>query len=243
MGGVAILPRDRLAWIRQMAEDRELSHVAFRVAVLIGGYFNSKTGKTHVGLQRVADDLGIGRATVARALDELSDRPERPRRRAGRGHLRITSGGGRHLANEYQMILKTVSQVRPFCEPETVSNRAGNSLTRETPTLTSPSEKNSTRAPTRARGPRTAEHDAPPKVGDREGAVGIEIKPGTPEFAALLLHFEATGQGGKASLMRAAELQRRSYFARSEWVAAALPRPPLRVVASATGPPGGGSKV
>jgi hypothetical protein len=107
---IMIMPRDRLAWHKQMCEDRELSHVAFRVSVCISGYFNSQTGRTFVGYDRIADDLGIDRATVHRAVQQLRSKSDK--NPAGRGHLDVTSGGGRHVANEYRMILKTVAPER-----------------------------------------------------------------------------------------------------------------------------------
>jgi hypothetical protein len=152
---IMIMPRDRLAWHKQMCEDRELSHVAFRVSVCISGYFNSQTGRTFVGYDRIADDLGIDRATVHRAVQQLRSKSDK--NPAGRGHLDVTSGGGRHVANEYRMILKTVAPerrndgdtvapARRNADANTVANDAQNRRTGATTTLTSPSEKNSSRA-------------------------------------------------------------------------------------------------
>jgi biotin operon repressor len=133
---VIILPRDRLAWHRQMAEDRGLSHVAFRVGVWIGIHFNNRTGRTFVGYDGLARDLGLSRATIAAAVKELKDR----------GHLDVQSGGGRHIANEYKMILKTVQISGRFETAETVQNQPVKRPEFWTTTLSSPSEKYSSRA-------------------------------------------------------------------------------------------------
>jgi biotin operon repressor len=133
---IIVLPRDRLAWHRQMAEDRGLSHVAFRVGVWIGIHFNNRTGRSFVGYDGLARDLGLSRATIAAAVKELKDR----------GHLDVQSGGGRHIANEYKMILKTVQNSGRFETAETVQNQPVNRPKFWTTTLSSPSEKNSSRA-------------------------------------------------------------------------------------------------
>lgn len=139
---VIILPRDRLAWHKQMASDRGLSHVAFRVACIIGGYFNNRTGRTFVGYDRIAADLDIDRATVHRAIQQLTlGTSKNPK---GRGHLDVTSGGGRKIANEYRMILKTVAPERRNDDTETVANHDQNRRTNATTTLPSPTGKDST---------------------------------------------------------------------------------------------------
>ena len=95
---IIIMPRDRLAWHKQMAEDCELSHVAFRLAVIIGSYFNNRTGRTFVGYDTLAARLKVNRATVWRALRELmpADADKNPK---GRGHLAIEAGGGRNITS------------------------------------------------------------------------------------------------------------------------------------------------
>lgn len=144
MANIIIPARDRLQWHSQMLWDLRLSHTDFRVGVCIGTYFNNKTGKTFVGLDRIAEDLGIDRASVARSVASLKQHE----------HLHVDSGGGRCVANEYRMRLKTiapvpllseetVARVRPF-EDETVANASRNRRTGATTTLTFPSGKNST---------------------------------------------------------------------------------------------------
>jgi phosphohistidine phosphatase len=90
---ISIFPRDRLAWHRQMAEDVELSHVAFRLGVCIGGHFNNRTRKTFVGYEKLGQQMQVCRTTVVNAVREL----------AARGHLEVKAGGGRKIANEYRM--------------------------------------------------------------------------------------------------------------------------------------------
>lgn len=145
MGNVTILPRTRLAWHRQMAEDRELSHVAFRVAVVIGAHFNNATGKTFVGYDTIGETIGVCRRTVFAAVKEL----------VRRGHLEVEPGGGRKVANSYRMNLKTVQQSAPFRGAETVQNPAQNGATGCTPTLKNTSYSNSARVRARGNHPST----------------------------------------------------------------------------------------
>src|SRR5947208_15780686 len=88
-GKIIILPRDRLAWHKQMVEDRGLSDMAFRVGVIIGIHFNNRTGRTFVGYDGIAERIGIERTSVWRSITALRDR----------GHLEVLSGGGRNVAN------------------------------------------------------------------------------------------------------------------------------------------------
>ena len=131
-----IRPCDRLAWHAQVCQDLELSHVAVRVAVHIGAHFNNNTGSTFISYERIAKDLGLSRATVAVAIKKLRQR----------GHMDVrTRGGGRGLANVYGMILKTVQDSGRFDVVQTVQTQPENRPGCRTPTLTSPSEKNSAR--------------------------------------------------------------------------------------------------
>jgi hypothetical protein len=117
--------RDRLDWQRQMAFDCELSHVAYRVAGIIGGHFDNRTGTCFPGLERIARVAGVSRRTAWGAVEEL----------ARRGRLRVTKGGGRARANTYEMVLTngamgcTVSSPNgatgcTVSNPETVQNSA-----------------------------------------------------------------------------------------------------------------------
>jgi biotin operon repressor len=133
-GKIIILPRDRLAWHRQMVEDRGLSDMAFRVGVIIEIHFNNRTGRTFVGYDGIAERIGVERTSVWRAIRALRDR----------GHLEVLSGGGRNVANEYRMILKTVAPLQRFNAAETVASRVENSCRIATTTLPAPTEQDST---------------------------------------------------------------------------------------------------
>lgn len=138
-GEIVILPRDRLAWHKQLVEDCVLSANAVRVAIALGSYFNNRTGRTFVGLKKLARELGLSLGTVRTATRQL----------ASRGHLKVAIGGGRGWATEYSMVLKRVQPAAPFSGTERVQSINGKGAAACTPTLTSPSEKNSARADAR----------------------------------------------------------------------------------------------
>lgn len=208
MGKITILPRDRLAWHRQMAEDRDLSHVAFRVAVVIGNYFNNNTGRTFVGYETIGDVVGMCRRSVFAAVQEL----------AKRGHLKVVAGGGRKRANEYGMVLKTVQSAAPFGGAETVQNSAQNGAARCTPTLkSSPSEK-ITLSRARANSPTSGCVARPQEATERVSADAMELEPGSPDFRLLQSFFEASGSRYRAGVMRTCELEGRAYMAHRTWL-------------------------
>mgnify|MGYP002713090317 CR=1 FL=1 len=67
----------------------DLSGTARRVAAAIIGHFNRKTGQCDPSVSRLAELLGINRATVLRATAELCSGPDRlfdKRSHAGKGH-------------------------------------------------------------------------------------------------------------------------------------------------------------
>ena len=130
---IVILPRMRLGWHLQMAGDVGLSHVSFRFGVWIGKHFNNKTGKTFIGYERIARDLGLSRATVATAIKELKDCD----------HIKVESGGGRCVANEYRMTLNTVQNSERYDDADTVQNQDPNRPESWTTTLKLSSKANS----------------------------------------------------------------------------------------------------
>jgi hypothetical protein len=173
---VIILPRDRLAWHAQMAADAELSHVAFRIGVMIGTHFNNRTGKTYVGYEALAAQINVCRKTVWSAVKELT----------ARGHLGVEAGGGRAVANEYRMVLKTVQPITPFDPPETVQNDAQNGVTDYTTTLTSPTGKNSTHP--KPHKPRSALRERKEAI---RGKQGIAIfRKGSAQWNAWIAHYD-----------------------------------------------------
>jgi hypothetical protein len=200
---VIILPRDRLAWHRQMAEDVELSHVAFRVGVSIGTYFNNRTGKTFVGYERLAGQLHICRRTAWSAVREL----------VGRGHLKVEAGGGRAVANEYQMVLKTVQPNAPFDPRETVQNDDQNGATDCTTTLTDLSDQNSTDR--KSPKPRGAPRDRKGAGQTKEGP--SIFRKGSAQWNAWLAHYDLTNPARAAMMRSQAERGRDEWSERAPW--------------------------
>src|SRR5262245_53400304 len=190
---VGIKPQDRLAWHKQLSLDRELSHVAVRVGVVISNFFNNSNGECFVGLQRLADETGVCRATAWSAIQKLVKRQ----------HLRVTKGGGRGKTNTYAMLLNgpapwTVSPSKPSnsdhlnrltrnCSP--LKSRANSSLT-----LKDNSKKESEGF---------SMSKGSPAAGARIGANGRTVlRVGSPQWESWLHYYEASGDMERASLIR-----------------------------------------
>jgi helix-turn-helix protein len=188
---ISIFPRDRSAWHRQMAEDVELSHVAFRLGVWIGGHFNNRTGKTFVGYEKLGQQMQVCRTTVVNAVREL----------AARGHLEVKAGGGRKIANEYRMILKTAQPDAPFNPHKTIQNDAQNGAADCTPTLTDLSDQNSAET----------ELHSPREEAIRTKQSPAVFKKGSVQWMAWLRYYETTNPS-RAALMRG-----QAESGRSEW--------------------------
>ncbi|WP_439575277.1 helix-turn-helix domain-containing protein [Phreatobacter sp.] len=100
-----------------MALDGNLSPTAFRVACVIGTFFNSRSGDTFVSCETVAERMGKSVRTVWAAIDELERagylaverREHRPRTE---DQARIA--GGRGAKNHYRPVLKTSQKVATF---------------------------------------------------------------------------------------------------------------------------------
>ena len=167
--------RDRIDWHIQMAADLELSHRSFRVGVWIGKHLNNRTARSFVGYDRIAQDLGIARSTTAAAVAELRQR----------GHLEVESGGGRHVANEYRMILKTVRDVGRNSDDKTVRNQPLNRPKFRTTTLSFPTGRNSTGA--KRRTPNKTNRCKADSRGEQEAAVFAK---GSPQWDAWLAHYK-----------------------------------------------------
>jgi DNA-binding transcriptional MocR family regulator len=194
---ISIFPRDRLAWHRQMAEDVELSHVAFRLGVCIGGHFNNRTRKTFVGYEKLGQQMQVCRTTVVNAVREL----------AARGHLEVKAGGGRKIANEYRMILKTVQPDAPFNSRKTVQTEAQNGAADCTPTLTDLSDQNS--AEPDLHRPRNALRGGEEAIRTKQSPA--VFKKGSIQWIAWLRHYEI------ANPSRAALMRSQADSGRSEW--------------------------
>ncbi|MGQ3356319.1 MAG: DnaA N-terminal domain-containing protein [Phreatobacter sp.] len=161
----------RMDWVDDMALDSDLSATAFRVACVIGTFFNSRSGDTFVSCETVAERMGKSARTVWAAIDELERagylaverREHRPR---SDDQARIA--GGRGAKNHYRPVLKTSQKVATFkggnpatsCEvsgAETSQLSAVNLATFRSRSLCNPVDINPRRA-------RPAAHEAEPSV-------------------------------------------------------------------------------
>jgi DNA-binding transcriptional MocR family regulator len=87
--------RGKLQWLDAVATDRRIAHLEFRVAYqLASKYLNRITQTAWPSHKRLADDLGLNEKTVRTALKNLRDA----------GYLRWTSGRGRKITNEYELM-------------------------------------------------------------------------------------------------------------------------------------------
>lgn len=81
-------------WLNQLKAEPEVSPVDFKVAYEIGQHFNG--GTAWPGLQTIASNIAIGKATVDRSVRRLCER----------GYLGIKPGSrGRGHSNHYYMVL------------------------------------------------------------------------------------------------------------------------------------------
>lgn len=224
MAKILVPARDQLAWLRQVARDKALPHVAVRVAITIDACRNNDTGKMTIGYDRISQNSSIGRMTAFRAVQSLIDR----------GHLVAGGGGGRQRANEYRTVLQTVPRAIPFevgngttgdtvSGSETVPNQNVNSITGDTHSLKNlPSEGISSHV--RAREERA--HGASKRAFEGSDPAGVWVKPGTPEFDAWIEAF--TELGAKAAgEMRRCELEGRAFRVVSQWPPRRRSRSPL----------------
>ena len=96
-----IAPVYRAAWADMMANDKELTPIAVRVGIIIGGHFNNKTAETYVGQDTLAKRMDVSARTIWGALDLLVKRK----------HLTCRQGG--RATNYYGM---PVGNVATYCE-------------------------------------------------------------------------------------------------------------------------------
>ena len=87
----AIFNHGRFRWLGMVARDAALSSTAVRVAVIIWDRFNVSRGGAWPSINRIADEIGMHRSTVLRAIRDLEDR----------GWI-CTTHGGRGRSNFYQ---------------------------------------------------------------------------------------------------------------------------------------------
>ena len=158
---VILIPKQlRMEWTDVLALDRDLSHVAFRVACVIGSHFNRHRGDTYVKQETIARVMGVSERTVWTAILGL----ERggylivERRELG---VRATDGrrvcGGRGVANTYlpafqrSQVAATNSGLKLAARCELLWKERSQKAARKVaascdPTLSSPSEKNPSRS-------------------------------------------------------------------------------------------------
>jgi len=92
------LSRQRFAWIERILLDPSISHLQFRVAILINNkYLNGTSGDAWPSQEQLAADLGLALRTIQYALDALVD--------AGLLHRDVARG--RSLHNRYRPIFET----------------------------------------------------------------------------------------------------------------------------------------
>jgi len=66
------LSRQRFAWIERILLDPSISHLQFRVAILINNkYLNGTSGDAWPSQEQLAADLGLALRTIQYALDAL----------------------------------------------------------------------------------------------------------------------------------------------------------------------------
>lgn len=107
-GEVVLIPKHlRMDWTDTLALDPELSHLAFRVAAVIGSHFNRHRGDTFVSQETLARVLAISPRSVWNAIAELERRGYLiVERRGPEADKRTRDGrrvcGGRGIANTYR---------------------------------------------------------------------------------------------------------------------------------------------
>ncbi|MBR0877762.1 DNA-binding transcriptional MocR family regulator [Bradyrhizobium barranii subsp. barranii] len=96
--------RKLFVWLDQVRSDPELSPSAFKVAYEIGQHFNSRHGgAAWPSSLTVATNIGVGKATVIRVVQQLRQR----------GHLEIDPGkAGRGHSNQYFMVVRKGAAAR-----------------------------------------------------------------------------------------------------------------------------------
>lgn len=89
--------KNRLAWLEQVAVDRDLAPQAARIAIILATrYLNRETQTAWPSRETMAEDLGVTVKAVARGLVSLETG----------GHLAVEHGRGRGRSNVYRLALK-----------------------------------------------------------------------------------------------------------------------------------------
>jgi len=86
--------RAKLDWLDELAADRRVSNLAFRVGYVIASkYLNRRTHDAWPAIQTLAADVSVSERAIQKALRELENLD----------YLRIVKGGGRGRTNRYEL--------------------------------------------------------------------------------------------------------------------------------------------
>jgi biotin operon repressor len=175
-GQIILIPKQlRMDWMDVMGTDRDLQPASYKVAAVIGTHFDNKSGMTYVSQEKIAKVTGLSAATVKRAVMDLERRGYIliQRREIGERVDGRKVYGGKGVANVYLPAVDAVQlsatdrgqrlvdrvrinwedsqnakQVRDdlLNDPDSRSNTSVKQVTGDLPTLSSPTEKISSRA-------------------------------------------------------------------------------------------------
>lgn len=95
----------KLDWLDGVASDLSVPNLSFRLAYLLGGYFNHTSGDAWPAQKTLAAKLGVTRRCIQMALNDLMLRE----------HLAITKGNGRGNTSRYRP-LKKGAELFPLSE-------------------------------------------------------------------------------------------------------------------------------
>lgn len=95
----------KLDWLDGVASDLSVPNLSFRLAYVLGGYFNQTSGDAWPSQKTLAAKLGVTRRCIQMALNDL----------VLRGHLASTLGNGRGNTNRYRP-LKKDAEIFPLSE-------------------------------------------------------------------------------------------------------------------------------
>jgi DNA-binding transcriptional MocR family regulator len=101
-------------WLDEVESDKSVGHLAFRLAYIIAGYLNTKTGDAWPSQTILAGRLGVTTRSVQTALDEL----------VGFGHLAVEIQHGPGNTNRYRPVDENANHTSPFQPVETTKSRS-----------------------------------------------------------------------------------------------------------------------
>ena len=83
----------RHSWLSLVGSDPKMTGAALRVAIHLWSHMNAERGCAWPALTTIANDMGLDKSTVTRAIKLLSTR----------GWINVRRRGGRHRSNEYRI--------------------------------------------------------------------------------------------------------------------------------------------